>query len=228
VSRIAITTAPDRAEAAAAPYRAEGLEPVALPCVRIESAPDGVIADIRHQAAGATWLVATSPRAVAFVWPDGAMPPVPVAAVGPVTARAVTDAGGTVGLVGSAGALELATELGEGEGAVVFPHAVGTDPGVFDAITSAGWNLVERSVYETVPVAPPEADVDAVAFASPSAVRGWSMARPLERLVIGVIGHTTARALAEYGGVPDLIAEPPSHQGLATLMAAHLTERADK
>ncbi|MEX2322629.1 MAG: uroporphyrinogen-III synthase [Acidimicrobiia bacterium] len=228
MSRVAITTAPDRAEAAAAPYRAHGLEPVLLPCVRIAPAAESVISDIRHQAAGATWLVATSPRAIAIVWPDGAMPSVPVAAVGSVTARAVTDAGGTVGLVGSVGAFELAAGLGEGDGTVVFPHAAGTDPGVFNAITSAGWNLFERAVYETMPVAPPDADVDAVAFASPSSIRGWSMAKPLEGLVIGVIGPTTARALAEYGGVPDLIAEPPSHQGLATLMAAHLTERVDR
>ncbi|HUG75496.1 MAG TPA: uroporphyrinogen-III synthase [Acidimicrobiia bacterium] len=228
MSRVAITTAPDRAEAAAAPYRAHGLEPVHLPCVRIEPAAEGVIADIREQAAGAAWLVATSPRTIAIVWPDGAMPSVPVAAVGSITARAVAEAGGTVGLVGSGGAFELAADLGEGEGTVVFPHAAGTDPGVFDTIATAGWSLIERTVYETVPVAPPDAAVDAVAFASPSAIRGWSLARPLKGLVTGVIGPTTAQALAEYGGVPDLIAEPPSHQGLATLMAVHLTERADR
>jgi uroporphyrinogen-III synthase len=227
VSRVAITTAADRADLAARPYRARGLDPVLLPCVRIDTGPDSAIADIRQQAPGATWLVVTSARAVAIVWPDGAMPPVPVAAVGPVTARAVSEAGGIVALVGEAGASDLVEALGQGTGVVVFPHAAGTDPGVFEEIITAGWDLLERTVYEAVPVAPSNDDVDAVVFASPSAVQGWVMTRRLDGPVVGAIGPTTARVLRGHGRVPDLIADPPSHEGLARLMAAHLAERVD-
>lgn len=227
MSRVAITTAPDRSHLAARPYRTHGLDPVLLTCVRIEPSPEAAIDDIRQRATRADWLIVTSARAVAIVWPDGSMPPVPVAAVGPATARAVDDAGGTVVFVGSAGGSETVAALGRGTGRVVFPHAAGTDPSVFEEITAAGWDLVERTVYEAVPVAPSSDHVDAVVFASPSAVRGWGLARQFNGAVIGVIGPTTARALRFYGRAPDLVADPPSHESLAALMAAHLAERVE-
>ena len=87
MTRVAITT--DRFDSVSSAYALRGLEPVPLPCLRVESAGDEALTDARQAAADADLLVVTSPRTVSLLWPEQEMPEVEVAAVGESTAAAV-------------------------------------------------------------------------------------------------------------------------------------------
>lgn len=151
------------------------------------------------------------------------MPGVDTAAVGPSTAEAVVKAGGRVSLTGDAGLarlVELAAQRLD-DGRVVIAHAAGSDPVGLARLRRSTPNLEEREVYRSVPVAPDAVVVDAVAFASPSAVDGWHLTRDLEDVVVGAIGATTANAVARHH-VPDVIASSPSYPALAEAIATFM------
>jgi len=227
MGRVAITTAADRSSLLAGQARSHGLEPVLLPCIAVTPASDAVLHHARALASRSDWLVVTSPRAVRAVWPGGGMPPSPVAAVGPATAASVEEADGIVGLVGEAGAEALVARLAErvGGASVLFPHATGADPSTVSALESAGAQVKAVAVYETRTVAPGPDPVDAAAFGSPSAVRGWLISRHLEDLVLGAIGETTARALADGGRSPQVVPPRPDFEELMAHLADHLRQR---
>lgn len=219
--RVAVTT--DRFDDVSGVFVDAGLEPVALPCIRIEPSPPHQLAETRRYAERADLLVVTSPRVVSLLWPRGGIPDVDAAVVGPATADAVSAAGGRVSVVGDAGLARLADlALGQIQGGrVVLAHAAGSDPVGMARLQEIAADLIERVVYESVPVAPDLTQVEAVAFASPSAVAGWVLARDLEAVVVGAIGTTTARAIERYRP-PDVIAEEPSHRALAEAIAAFM------
>lgn len=219
---VAVTVNADRFERTAQAFLEEGLVPVALPCVRIEPALPEVIAHARSVATNADLLVLSSVRSLEILWPNGAVPPRPVAAVGGVTARAVRGRGGTVVWEGSGGAAALAENAPLRGRAVVFPRARGTNPDALRIMQRRSESLAAPVIYETMSRSPKDDPVDAVAFGSPSAVRGWLGARSLHRLVAGAIGPTTAAALREMGHPPDAIAPVPDFESLASAMAAQL------
>ena len=229
MTRVAITT--DRFESAGRPFRRFGLEPVALPCIRIEPAGADVLAEARRAAAACDLLVITSVRSVDLLWPDS-IPNSPVAAVGERTAAAVTARGGRVVVAGRAGlddVIERLDNLLEGAG-VVFPHAGGfwsnpdTSPALLTAVESLrgrAASLTEFEVYRTTSLPPGADEVAAVAFSSPSAVAGWHLSRSFDSLVIGVIGSTTRLAVSVHRK-PEVVAPLPSHDALARAMASYL------
>lgn len=227
MGRVAITTAADRSSLFADHARNHGLEPVLLPCIEVTPADDAVLHDAGALASDADWLVVTSPRAVRAVWPRGGMPPPPVAAVGPSTAASVEEAGGTVGLVGDAGVEALVARLAEraGGASVFFPHATGAAPSTVSALEKAGVEVKAVAVYETRLIAPGPDPVDAVAFGSPSAVRGWLISRHLQDLVLAAIGETTARALADAGRSPQVVPRRPDFEELMAHLADYLRQR---
>jgi uroporphyrinogen-III synthase len=143
--------------------------------------------------------------------------------VGAASAVAVEAAGGRVALTGRSGLADLldvaADELGAAR--VAFPHAVGTDPGLVASLRSLALDLQEHEIYRVIPVAPEPTPVQAVVFASPSAVNGWLLARDFEEVVVGVIGATTQAAVARYT-VPEVIAPEPSHHSLARALTSYL------
>ncbi len=112
-------------------------------------------------------------------------PPSPrVAVVGPTTARAATEAGWVVAVEGRGpGAGGLAAQVGAAfplAGArVLYPAASGAASTVEDEFTALGARVTRVEAYQTVVTPPPTgrvradlaAGVDAVTFASPSAVR---------------------------------------------------------
>jgi uroporphyrinogen-III synthase len=226
VTRVAVTTARESAERAAAALRRHRLVPVLLPCIRIEGGDPETLTRLRAAAEGAAWILLTSARAVDETWGDGPMPPTPVAAVGAATARAVDRRGGEVHLLGRSGAADLVDRLGDGAGArIAFPRADGADPTTVRRLTAAGWEVVDGVAYRTVPVPPADDPVDAVAFASPSAIVGWCEARSLDDLVVAAIGPTTRAALVARGRDPDVVADSPSHTRLAAALARRLSGR---
>ncbi|MBW3667198.1 MAG: uroporphyrinogen-III synthase [Actinobacteria bacterium] len=227
MTRVAITTAADRFSRLAESARRQGLHPVPLPCIEVIAAPAEVLEAARELARRADWLVLTSARTVEILWPEGEMPSVPVAAVGPATAAAAGAAGGGVGLVGESGGEDLIAELSEMiEGATVFfPHASGADRATTTAPGDSAVQIEAMPVYETRPIAPGPDRVDAVVFGSPSAVRGWGLSRSFAGLTLAAIGETTAAALAESARPADLIAPRPDFDDLMGLLAKHTRQR---
>lgn len=228
MARVAVTTTPDRYRRYAARLEGLGLIPVMLPCIELIVGAEEILATAREEASRADWIVVTSARAVEALWPDGrGMPLTPVAAVGPHTAAAVGEAGGRAEMVGDGGASRMTNELGalvRGR-SVFFPHASGADPRTASALRDAGADVTTREVYRVTPVPPGSEPVDAVMFASPSAVSGWFLSRDLRSLLVGAVGPTTAGAIARKGVRPDVIPQQPSFDRLARLMAEKLTER---
>ncbi len=190
------------------------------------------------------WVVFTSARAVAAVGegratmaPAAGGPPTPrVAAVGPATARAATEAGWTVAVEGRGpGARGLAARVAAtfpvAGARVLFPAASGAGPTLEEEFTALGARVTRVEAYRTVVTPPPAervradlaAGVDAVTFASPSAVeavdralggdpaprgpahpaQAGELARALTGIAVACIGPTTAAAL-ERRGVADV------------------------
>jgi len=221
VIRVAITT--DRFQSAAPDFRRLGLEPVRLPCIRVEPSETDVLAQAREMASVADLLVITSVRTLDLLWPDGSMPTVGVGAVGARTAAAVAARGGRVVVLGRSGLADLAEHTPDQlvSSRVVFPHGAGADEVSLGVLRERAADLHEFEVYRSVPVAPGSAPVEAAAFASPSAVEGWHLSRGFVDIVSGVIGPTTLTALARYRP-PDVVAARPSHRSLAQAMASYL------
>ena len=214
--RVAVTTDVDGAARIAGLLSAAGLEPVLLPCVRFDRAPKGTVEKVRDAARSADWVLATSPRALRLVWPEGMPPSPPVAAVGPVTAAAATRLGATVELVGEAGAAALAEALApRAAGAtVVHPAAAGSDPAPIARLRAAGAVVITETIYSMTPVAPAADPVDAALFGSPSAVTGWLQTRSTDELaVVAAIGPTTAATLVAAGRSPDIVPPHARHRG---------------
>ena len=225
MTRVAVTTTRDSAPRVSAALAAKGLEPVELPCIRIEVSPEDRLQRLRSAAADADLILLTSRRPVAILW-DGSMPATPVAAVGSATADAVRDAGGTVHFTGTGAATELLPFLMQqaSERRVVFPHAGALDKSITEAIARVATDLVAEPAYAAVPIGPdPNPPTRAVLFGSPSAVEGWTMTRTLDGLVVGAIGTTTAAALEELGHPPAVMPARPGFEALVTALADHLS-----
>lgn len=81
---------------------------------------------------------------------------------------------------------------------------------------------------------PAPGQVGALAFTSRRAVQGWvrwvgtasagSWPRllPVDRIAVAAVGRSTARALEEAGMKPGLVADPPTGESLARLLATHV------
>jgi uroporphyrinogen-III synthase len=221
MSTVAITS--DRFETVAPAYVENGLEPIAIRCVTVEPARDRDLAEAREAAADADLILISSSRAVELLWPDGQMPDVEVATVGESTANAARRAGGRVAVTGGSGLLDLIESL-DGRlrmARVVFPRAGGTDLAATARLREMAGAVEEHVVYRTAPVAALPTDVDAAAFASPSAVQGWLLTRGFDDVVVGVIGKTTAAAVARLRP-PDVVAPRPAHRSLANALKEHL------
>lgn len=157
----------------------------------------------------ADWLVFASPRAVRFTRElagDLDLGAKPAACVGAATAEAARAAGCRVELVSSeATARGLARELLERTGKdEVALHLAARDgrSDIEDAFNEAGARLATLAVYSTEPAAEPAPvpAVDAVLFASPSAVRIAARAGGIDaRTRVLSIGPTTSAALREAG-----------------------------
>lgn len=227
VPRLALTSTPTRSEELVGLVRHHGCEPVVLPCIETRPARQEAIEGARAATGQADWLLITSPRTVATLWPDGGMPPVKVAVVGKATGEAVRLAGGNVAAMGESGLEELFDVwAGETAGhAVFFPHSAASDLSRLKALAEKGARVATAAVYETKPIPPRNDPVDAVLFASPSATAGWLRSRSLEDLVIAAIGASTATSLSELGHPPHIVPLRPDFEMLIDQTARYLRDR---
>ena len=197
---------------------------------------------------GFEWAVFTSATAVdrtlarlgALGLGAGALADVRLAAVGPATAERLARRVREPDLVPAEAKGEaLAAALGPHVRGrrVLLPRPAEGRPETVDGLVAAGAELVAVEAYRTVP-APPEAiaplgdwlergEVDAVAFASPSAVdavvRGLgSRAALLSRALLAAIGPTTSEALRRHGCPPGVQPERYTGRDLADAVAARL------
>ncbi|MGC3997231.1 MAG: uroporphyrinogen-III synthase [Anaeromyxobacter sp.] len=165
-----------------------------------------------------------------------------LAAVGPATAARLAEAVRPPDLVpAEATGAALAAALGARVAGrrVLVPRPAEGRPELVDGLRAAGAEVVAVEAYRTV-AAPPEAlralegwlregDVDAVAFASPSAVEAVLAAlgdrRLLERAVVAAIGPTTAEALRGAGLTVGVLPDRHTGQALADAIAERLGPR---
>lgn len=181
------------------------------------------------------WLAFTSPRAVASVaarrrWTGGAAR---VAAVGERTAALLREAGWPVHVVGPGeGAAGLARAMAgtggvEGRSVLFFAGSMAR-PVLEGELEAAGARVHRVETYRTEVTPPPTpavradlaAGVDAVLFASPSAVAGLDealhgrLSTELRGVRAVAIGPTTADALAACGLSDPAVARTPSLDAL--------------
>lgn len=120
---------------------------------------------------------------------------------------------------------------------VLLPRPAEGRPELLDGLLAAGAEVAAVEAYRTLP-APPEGiapladwieagEVDAVAFASPSAVKAvvaglGTRAPALKRVLLGAIGPTTAEALREAGLEPGAVPERYTGADLAEAIAGRL------
>lgn len=218
--------------------RAEGAKVLEWPTLSFEAPrdPEPLARARRDVRAGAyDWVVVTSARAVEPLGPGGDVPErVRVAAVGPATAAALRAHGWRVDVTGTSDAqalVEAVSATAALQGArVLFPAASLAGDTIEEDLAALGARVERVEAYRTVPRAPERRSVsddlrrgvDAVAFASPSAVRAlvetlspeWPAA--LGPAGFAAIGPSTKRALAESGVEQRRIATavPPGLDGL--------------
>ena len=197
---------------------------------------------------GFEWAVFTSATAVdrtlsrlgALGLGAGALADVRLAAVGPATAERLARRVREPDLVPAEAKGEaLAAALGPHVRGlrVLFPRPAEGRPETVDGLVAAGAELVAVEAYRTVPAAPEaiaplgdwleRGEVDAVAFASPSAVdavvRGLgARAALLSRVLLAAIGPTTSEALRRHGRSPGVQPERYTGRDLADAVAARL------
>jgi len=217
---------------------AEGAKVVEWPTLRFDEPTDAARlerarASLRDGAFD--WVVVTSARAVLPLGSrEGVPEAVRVGAVGAATAAALREAGWRVDVSGDGDAADLAEAMNRAHelvGArVLFPAASLAGSVLEEALTQMGARVERVEAYRTL-LAPPgparvtadlAAGVDAVAFASPSAVaslmealgRAWPEA--LSGVAVAAIGPSTERALIESGLEAGRVttADPPSLDGL--------------
>jgi uroporphyrinogen III methyltransferase/synthase len=192
------------------------------------------------------WIVFSSPRAVAAVTGriDGLPEGVRVAVVGDSTAESLLEEGWPVDLLppefGSEGLVTAFSEADFAHGAdVLFPASSIARATIPDGLTRLGARVDRVVAYETAAapldsaVCRTDADsgrLDAVTFASPSAVVGlrsvlgeMSFARILSQVPAVAIGPTTAAALHEVGMAPAGVADPSTLDGLVDAVVAVIT-----
>jgi uroporphyrinogen-III synthase len=208
-----------------------------------------------HRLAEFDWILFTSQNAVRFfalrqrelgIGPDlPALRKLHVAAVGQATQSAAAGEGFQVIYTAKNQTGEsLASELGEmirGQH-VLLPRSDRADERVPNELRKAGARVTEVVAYRT---ASPEkvddallgsvrrSEVDAVVFASPSAVHNLCshvphLSRLSQRVQFAAIGPTTARALRESGIRVDIEANESSAAALADAIARHYQRHAAK
>jgi uroporphyrinogen III methyltransferase/synthase len=241
--RILVTRPAADVDDLAALLAERGLEPVAVPTVAIDlestaAAVDRMLATL----GGAGWLVLTSAngaRAVAARLGDGALPlGVRVAAVGPATAEALSEAGiGVDHVPGEYLTVAIADGMGPLAGRrVVLARADAASPDLREALLDRDADVEEVVAYRTI-VGPSSSrdalrasladDLAGIAFTSGSTVRGLvRLASPLDRgraraLPALCIGPVTARVARSEGFHVPVVADDHTAVGLADAIAAH-------
>ncbi len=237
---ILVTRARDQASALSARLRSFGARVVEFPAIRIEPADDYTALDAALSDADSyDWACFTSVNAVAAVdarlgaigktW--SALDGVKVAAIGPATARSLTDRGVVVSYMPDEFLAEaVALGLPDPEGTrILLARADIADRRLVEGLAGRGARVDQFTAYRTLPSdenAPDlrsslaAGEIEVVTFTSSSTVRNLCLAigddhiRLLSRSLIACIGPVTAGTAREFGLSPRIEAEEHTIDGL--------------
>ncbi len=238
---VLITRPRRQAKAFAAMLAEAGFRPICFPVIEIRpvedtASLDGALRDL----ASYDWLVFTSVNGVEALWDrkealgNGGLPSdLRVAAIGPLTAKALDERGVRADFVPDAYVAEsIPPGMGDLQGCrVLLPRADIARKALAAGIEAAGGHAREIAVYQTLPVKPdPEGlmalqrGVDIITFTSSSTVRnfvalvkgiGLDPLRLPGLPLIACIGPITASAAGDERLEVGLIAEEFTTSGLA-------------
>lgn len=225
--RIVITRATSQSEALAKELQGRGAMPVVLPVVEFGEPDDfGPLDEAIGQLDRFDWMIFTSGQAVRAVVArtkdlESSLSPaggkLRIAAVGPVSAEAVREAGLSVEYVAKThSGVALANELGERlQGRrVLLPRSDRANPDLPAALKTFGAEVTEVIAYRTLRSSEVDreklskisaGEADAVLFFSPSAVQNFAELVGVDRfrglqddLAITAVGPVTAEALRRF------------------------------
>ena len=193
-----------------ATIESRGGRALSWPCLVCQALPEG-LAHLPEAVRGIDWIALSSRRSATLLSDQVSAEAVAtkrLACVGPGTAQRTRELFGRVDLVASGGtARSLAGELlaatDETTG-VLWLGAESPRPDFAAAFAAADRRLRELALYRTIPAHSPRPQalpaVDAIFFASPSAVRGFlrTASAPSDTPLIS-IGPSTSTALREAG-----------------------------
>jgi uroporphyrinogen-III synthase len=207
---------------------------VHVPLIEIGAPADGgaALASAVARLPSFDWLVVTSVNGASRVGTAvAAHRAVRLAAVGPATASTLAElAGRPVDLVPAVHRAEgLLAEFPSGPARVLLPQADRAGPQLADGLAAKGCDVEVVHAYSTLGRRPSPAErsalagLDAVVFASGSAVTAWVAAGDLALPpVVVAIGPSTERA-ARHGGVPITHVSPaPEPQAVVDVLVAAL------
>jgi uroporphyrinogen III methyltransferase/synthase len=254
--RIVVTRAPEQSGELTGSLECMGAEVLLLPLVGF-TVPEnwGAVDAAIRRVADFDWILFTSQNAVRFFArrqrelggeTDLPAPRRPrIAVVGPATQEAAVQEGFRVDYsaqnhTGEGLARDLAGSIGNRS--VLLPRSDHAADRLPDALREAGARVAEVTAYRTA--APDKVDaailgqlqraeVDAIVFASPSALHNLldlipaaDLAKLSERVQFAAIGPTTARALRESGVRVEIEANESSSAALADAIAKHYRRHA--
>jgi uroporphyrinogen III methyltransferase/synthase len=246
--RIALTRPEERSDDLRSLLEEEGAVPIPCPTIRIAAATsydrlDEAVADIQRYG----WVAFTSANAVRAVLGRMELAGVPlghfgatrVAAVGPATREALEARGVGVSFEPEERRAEALARTLEPVNLtrILYPRSDVAGPDFAVTLEARGAFVDDIVAYRTIPTAPPPESVeglmrgvDAVAFTSPSTVRGFLEVGPewrhlLRGAVVATMGPATSAA-ARAAGI-DVAAEalPHTSEGLVEALAAAFATR---
>jgi uroporphyrinogen-III synthase len=241
--RVLVTRPAGRSAELAATLRARGAEVVELPAIAFEAVHSKAVDAAARDAASYALVVFTSPTGVAAFRARVDAPLQAAAAVGPGTARALRAAGIEPAVVAvesrAEGLVDALAAFHVGGRRVLLVRPAAARDVLGRALRARGAAVDAVTFYRTVPAAEAGAaagllaagGVDAVVFASPSALRAVLGALPseeagvrlgLERARRVAIGAVTAAAMARRGLPADAQAGATDPAALADAVEAAL------
>jgi uroporphyrinogen-III synthase len=210
--RVLVTRAAEDAPELEGMLRGRGAIPVRMPCIRFEDAEEaGRVAELVR--ARPDWVVVSSPHAARRLVALCGSIDVPLAAVGAATARELP--GQVLVPEAGAGAAALVAVLRDRLAGkrVLVPRAEGGNPALIDGLRAAGAQVETLTLYRTVPATSADVSllrgIDAISFASGSAVRGFvslAGAGAARGVAIACMGENCAEEVRRCGLQPDAVA----------------------